>query len=329
MSIKPDIKILFVIPKSDLPSSFIFSKRQAEDIKHFGYNVEIFYLDTKISFFNLIREYLRLKKMVKIFNPNLIHSHYGTITSFICSKIKNIPLIITFQGSDLNYTKDITWIREKIGKYLSKISAKKAKKIICVSESLLTHLKTHRNKAIVIPVGVDISIFKELNMSECKKKLGLFELTNYIFFNSNNPKVKRLDIAEKVVKNLENYNFKLLSLSGIINPSEVPFYLNSCLLVLLCSDSEGSPMIIKEAMACNIPIVSVDVGDVKLRLTNVKNCFIVKQDVREITEKIKYIYENKLFKSNGKLKIIEDKIDSISTTNKLVSIYQEMLNLND
>lgn len=318
-------KILNIIPKSDSPSSFIFSKRQVEDIRKIGFEVEIFYLYTTISFFGLFNEFKRLKKLVEIFKPDIIHSHYGTITSYISSKIKNVPLVITFQGSDLNFTKDISWPREKLGKILSKISAKKATKIICVSKSLYNNLKIGKEKTIVLPSGIDISIFKEIDKIECKKKLNLLTAENYIFFNANNPKVKRLDIALEVIQNVKDLNFKLLSLSGNVDPNDIPIYLNASSLLLLCSDSEGSPMVIKEAMACNLPIISVDVGDVKSRISDVENCFIVAQNVYEIEKKIRYICENKILNSNGRNKLIEEGIDSVSVANVIAKIYLKIL----
>ena len=315
------LKILHVIPYHPSPSAFIFAKRQVEDLTELGHSNEIFYFNTAFSILGFFGQLKSLKKKVAAFSPDIIHAHYGTINAFFASRITNVPLVVSFHGSDINHTLDVHWLREKLGKALSAKAAKCAQQIICVSEKLQDNLPNGKEKSTVLASGINTRMFREMDMQFCKEKLGLDLNKQYVFFNSNNPIVKRLDIAEEAVQLLSDLNVALLSLNGNVEPNEIPVYLNSCVACLLCSDSEGSPMVIKEAMACALPIVSVDVGDVCERIQSVTNSYIVPQDATEIAKKIRLLISSNNPKTNGLEVLREQGLDYLSVANQLENIY--------
>lgn len=319
------MKVLYVLPYSDEESSFIFAKRQIRAISECGVETKIHYIKSRLSINGILKEIKLIKQVANEFKPDIVHAQYGTVVAFIATRVKNVPFVVTFQGSDLNPTKDISWIREKLGKYLSKIAAKRATKIICVSERLWSNLRAGKSKATIIPSGIDISVFKTMNKIECKMKLNLDLTKHFIFFNANNPVVKRLDIAQEACRILKDLNVELLSLSGNTAPDDIPYYLNASAVLLLCSDSEGSPMVIKEAMACDLPIVSVNVGDVAERIEEVENCFIVEQNADLIADKIRWIIEQKLEHSNGRQVLQNQGLDSSTVVKKILEIYHSIL----
>lgn len=321
------MKILHVIPYHPSPSAFIFAKRQIEDLDELGHSNEIFYFKTSFSVLGFFRQLKSLKSKVKESAPDLVHAHYGTINAFFASQIPSIPLVVSFHGSDINYTKDIHWLREKLGKFLSFIAAKRARKIICVSEKLQDNLPIGKEKSTVLASGINTRLFREMDREFCKMKLGLAPNKNYVFFNSNNPVVKRLDIANEVVLSMIDLNVELLSLNGNVDPNDIPLYLNACVACLLCSDSEGSPMVIKEAMACGLPIVSVDVGDVRERIQNIANCFIVPQDPKFISEKLRMLIALNNPKTNGLDILKEQRLDYLSVAKQLENIYFQALQI--
>ena len=320
------LRILHVIPYHSSASSFIFAKRQVEDLSDLGHQNEVFYFKTTFSIWGFFKQLSALRKLVNEQKPQIIHAHYGTINAYFASRIKEIPLVVSFHGSDLNYTNDVHWIREKLGKLLSRIAAEHARKIICVSNQLQRNLPVGIEKSTVIPSGVDTRRFKKMNKQECKKNLGLSESINYIFFNANNPIIKRLDIALDVVEQLKDYHIELLSLKGNVNPDEIPTYLNASNVVLLCSDSEGSPMVIKEALACGVPIVSTDVGDVKSTINEVDHCFIVPQDSIQLAAKIQYLIERGATSTNGLSILKARKLDYLSSIKKVEEVYFSAIN---
>ena len=315
------LKILHVIPYHPSPSAFIFAKRQVEDLTELGHSNEIFYFNTAFSILGFFGQLKSLKKKVAAFSPDIIHAHYGTINAFFASRITNVPLVVSFHGSDINFTRDVHWLREKLGKLLSAKAAKCANQIICVSEKLQDNLPTGKEKSTVLASGINTRMFRRIDMEDCKEKLHLDSKKNYVFFNSSNPVVKRLDIAEEVVSQLSDLQVELLSLNGNVEPNEIPLYLNSCVACLLCSDSEGSPMVIKESMACELPVVSVDVGDVHERVQGVTNSYIVPQDATEIAKKIRLLISLNNPKTNGLEVLREQGLDYLSVANQLENIY--------
>lgn len=319
------MRILHVIPYHPAPSSFIFSKRQVQDLTEIGHLNEIYFFNTQISISSFWKQLKEIKQVVKRFQPDIIHAHYGTVTAFFASRITSVPFVVSFQGSDINHTNDVHWLREKMGKYFSKMAAKKAVQIICVSPKLQENLPIGKEKSIVISAGINTKLFKKMDKKTCKQALKLDEKVHYIFFNSNNPIVKRLDIATEVVSMLKDLHVELLSLNGDILPDEIPVYLNASSLTMLCSDSEGSPVVIKEAMACGLPIVSVDVGDVKERIQKVENCFIVPQKAADIASKIRWIIETKVEETNGLEILRESGLDSMSVIRKMEQVYFKAL----
>lgn len=316
------MKILHIIPYHPSPSAFVFAKRQVQDLILEGHECETFYFNTKISPILFLRQLISYKKKINTFQPDIIHAHYGTYTAYFSSSFHNYPLIITFQGSDINHTTDVHPWREKMGKWMSKRAAQRANGIICVSQKIFDLLPLGKEKARIIPCGIDVRIFKPMDREECKKKLNISSTSRYIFFNANNPVVKRLDIAQAVVKELSaTYQVELLSLNGNVHPDEIPVYLNACDALLLCSDSEGSPMVIKEALACQIPIVSVAVGDVSDRIADVDNCFLVQQNTIEIASKLNYIFEHPNMRTSGREKLAKDHLDSVTVIGQIIQVY--------
>lgn len=96
--------------------------------------------------------------------------------------------------------------------------------------------------------------------------------------------VKNSKLAIESVMNISDT--ELLELKGY-NRNQVSLLMNACDVILITSFSEGSPQVIKEAMACNLPIVSTDVGDVKEVIGNTEGCYITSFDPKDVAEKIK------------------------------------------
>lgn len=175
--------------------------------------------------------------------------------------------------------------------------------------------------------GVDLELFKELDKKYCKEKLGLSAKKKYFLFtaaeNNQNRPEKRYDII-KAAKELVNKNkeFEILFLSGATH-EEVPYYINACEAVLLSSDYEGSPNIVKEALACNIPVVSTDVGNVSQMIGDLNHCFIINQSPEDFAGKIKYFIESETEKrTSGRARLETLELSKELVANKINSIYK-------
>jgi glycosyltransferase involved in cell wall biosynthesis len=131
---------------------------------------------------------------------------------------------------------------------------------------------------------VDLDLFRPMDREACRRELGWTGPERVVLFNANNPALKRLDLAQAAVRRLNEQGMpvRLEVLAGGITPDHMPVLMNAADALLLCSDQEGSPTMVKEAMACTLPVVSSDVGDVQQRLRDVRPGDVVEQAVEPL-----------------------------------------------
>ena len=185
---------------------------------------------------------------------------------------------------------------------------------------------------MVIPNGVDIDVFKPIDRELCRDTLSWKPNDHLILFGADPSRaVKNFSLAKSSYNMLIEGNPKLISMKielitlGSIPHEIIPLYLNACDVLLLTSMWEGSPNIIKEAMACNIPIVCTDVGDVKWLLDGVEGCYITSQNPNEIADKL-YIALSYNKRTTGRERLIQLGLDSTTVAQKVIKIYENVLN---
>ncbi|MFH1931661.1 MAG: glycosyltransferase [Pseudomonadota bacterium] len=302
----------------------IFAHKEIARIAAAGYGTKTFMFVSSLNPGQIWREIVRLKRIILEDRPDIIHAHFGTLTGFvsgIVAQITNVPLVVTFRGSDLNPSPSDGKLRSVFQKILSHIAALSAKTNICVSCQLKKRLWWCRWKTKVIPTGVDLAFFKPIRKDEARQALGWGKNERIVLFNAGlSPEVKRLDIAEKAVKAMKERigNVRFVVLRGDVSHDKVPIYLSGADCLLLTSDYEGSPDIVKEALACNLPIVSVDVGDVRERLDGVIPSRIVARDPEAIGFAAAEIVTSGQ-RSNGRDRVAE--ISAAMVRDKILRVY--------
>ena len=283
------IRTLQVIPCDPEANSHIYAKRQIASLQKAGIVVKTFFFTSRTSPRLLIKEWLRLRREVQSFKPHIVHAQYGTITGFLCAFGIGVPLVVTFWGSDLNPVPSINRLKAGLGQFLSQLAALRASHIICVNKQMITRLWWGKGRATTISGGVDLTLFSPRSRDEARSALGWTFTDRIVLFNAGRfPKVKRLDLAEAAVEVAKTLceNLRLVVLRGDVTPESVPLFLNAADCLLVTSDWEGSPNIVKEALACDLPIVSVDVGDVSERLEKVSASKIVSRGPCKLGEAI-------------------------------------------
>lgn len=301
------VLIVYAGNKGETPMS-PFVKEQHDSLIKLGLIIDDFQIIG-----NGIKGYLRnlpkYRKKIKLFKPDIVHAHYG-ISGLFANLQRLTPVVVTYHGSDINIRK----IR-----VISKVSILLSKYNIFVSNKLLKKVNT--KKSCVIPCGIDSSLFYPINKEIARKKLGLDKDKKYILFSSTrtNP-IKNFKLAKESIELLNNKNIEIIDLWGYTR-IETNLLFNAVDIALMTSLSEGSPQFIKEAMACNCPIISTDVGDVKDNILHIDNCFIA-NDKETIANNIKEIIENNC-RSNGSEKI--SKFDNKIIANKIFEVYKNVL----
>ena len=198
---------------------------------------------------------------------DLIHANYG-LTGPAAVFQPNLPVVLSLWGSDL------------LGKYgpVSKLCARRSDAVIVMSDHMADELGQDCH---VIPHGVDLEKFVPQPQREARAELGWdHEAHQVLFPYPPSQAVKNPERAERVVEAARERLEKPVELQYVSGEphSRMPIYMNAADALLLTSDREGSPNSVKEAMACNLPIVSTDVGDVRERLTGVTHSFVGERD---------------------------------------------------
>jgi len=216
-----------------------------------------------------------------------------------------VPVVVTFRGNDLNPVPSASWVLNSIRTLISEIASLLAARIICVSEELRQQLWWRKRIAAVIPTGVDTDSFYPRGRSEARAQLGWPNHERVVLFNGAGPPlIKRPDLAQAAVDAARAIcgDIRLVVLNGEIAPDFVPVMMSAADCLLLTSECEGSPTVVQEAMACNLPVVTVGVGDVQFCLSGVSPTRIVGRDPTEIGNAIAEVLTQGQ-RSNGRSRV--------------------------
>lgn len=305
------MKILFVGSGNKTngePSILI--KNQAISLEKKGCQVEYYLIQGK-GFIGYLKNIPSLRKKIKEANFDVLHAHYslsGFILSLSSLFLNQSKKIVSLMGSDTQIFGIKRFIIQTFHCLFWDATIVKTQKM---KEEL--NLKT----AHVIPNGVNLNSF-DLHQDNIKNTV--------LFAADPSRKSKNFLLAKAAIEHLESLNYKDVEFKIKFNIShqEMIKEIQSAGCVLLTSLWEGSPNIIKEAMACNRPIVSTKVGDVHWLLQGVFGCFIVNSNAKDVGEGIisSLQFSNQQGQTNGRSKLIQLGLDSESIADRLIEIYR-------
>ena len=288
-----------------------FISDQVEALQKAGVICEYFNVEGK-GVMGYLRNYRPMLHKIRAFRPDIIHAHYG-LSGLLANLQRRVPVVTTYHGSDINNKKVLPF--SKIAMQLSAWNIFVSKKNIAIAGI--------KKRFSLIPCGVDTELFRPMDKQAARQQLGFVVNEALVLFaGAFNNKVKNPALAIAAVETLPNVH--LLELKGY-SRQQVAVLMNAVDVCLMTSHTEGSPQFIKEAMACNCPIVSVNVGDVEEQIQGVENCVIAEKKSEDIAEKLQKLLK-KNEKSNGSEFIINKELGSSSITTKLISLYQNLKN---
>jgi len=312
------------LPTSVRPGSMAPAARQFASMLTVGVEVEI--LEVKgIKGLKYLQCQPRLSTLAA--SVDLIHAHYGYCGWLARSQFRK-PVVVSFMGDDLLGTPDVAGrasLFSKIVVQLDRWFAHTTDAVIVKSAEMAKIVAPV--KAHIIPNGVDLETFQPTNADEARAQLGLDAHKRYVLFpgRPSEPR-KGFALAQAVmakVSTLLAQPLELLTLWGVA-PDRVPLYMNACNAMLLTSFWEGSPNVVKEAMACNTPVVSVAVGDVPELLAAVEGCTVCPRDVDVLADTLVKML-NTATRSAGRSALKRKGLDLCSTAQKIKAVYQDVL----
>ena len=270
-------------PGSGHPDQGVFVEQQVLGLRRIGVNVDVLHIERTTrgmrAYFDMTPRFDAALRKDRI---DVVHLMYGGVMAERALRHPwNRPAVVTFHGSDLLGARLSGWRRRAIahvGVLASRRAARRADAVVAVSrvvrQALPADIPSH--KVHVIPCGIDMERFVPLDREECQRALGWRGDAFHVLFpaNTGDP-VKRPALAAAAIQRLKAAGVpaELHHLRGVSN-HEVPVWLNASHALLLTSLHEGSPTVVKEALACDVPVVSVSVGDVAERIAGIDGCHL-------------------------------------------------------
>lgn len=308
---KDKIKVLIVA--SDKGGKFApFIEEQITALEEYGV-VIVRYPVTKKGIIGYLREVPSLRSMIKRERPNVVHAHFG-LSGLLANLQRMVPVVTTYHGSDINNSTTLRFSNMAI--WLSKHN-------IFVSKRNINIAQPKKNYSL-LPCGVNLQVLQDNHpKTERVEKMLKEGKINVLFAGAFDNEVKDPELAKQTIEILSHDidGVQLIELKGYTR-EEVAMLMHSCHALLMTSKTEGSPQVIKEAMACGCPIVSVDVGDVAERIEGVDGCSVVKnREPAAIADALKkaVVFEGR---TNGCERIIAMGLSNEQVVRQLLTIYQ-------
>ena len=314
-------------PDQERPSAVPFLVRQVELLEQKEIEVEVFPFRGAKNPLNYIKAALAIRKKLRLKAYNIIHAQWGQ--SAVPVFRTKLPLIVTFRGSDLFGITKADGKYSWVGRLLQWVSlrvALRANRIIVVSSNMINFLPaSKRSEARVIPSGINLNLFIPMDKRACRAKLNLPMDKRLILFGGHPSREdKRYPLAVQAVEKIQKTIKADMFYADQVSINEMPVYINAADAVLLTSKHEGSPNIIKESLACNVPVVSVDVGDVRERIEKINGCRICDSDrVEDIAAGLLEVLQSTQFDFESRSHVL--KLDENQITDEYVGVYQSMV----
>ena len=266
------------------------------------------------GFWGYLRNYSFLIKKIRQFKPEIIHAHYG-LSGLLCVLQNIVPVIITFHNGET---------LSLIPNLLSSIGAMKAKYVVYVAEHIRKKCFYRARRFSIIPCGVDLVKNYLIPFEDARKQLGFEKGKKYILFGGAFDNLrKNYPLLKEAVSILPNStNIECLEMNNL-SRAECVLRMCACDLFALPTLSEGSPQALKEAMACNCPIVATDVADIKHLLGNLEGHYICSFDPQDVADKIIDAFDYGK-RTNGRQRIIELGLSNDVVAKRLVEVYEEV-----
>lgn len=306
-------------PTPDNPAKGIFVKEQVDSLRELGVSVDVLPIKGKRGKLKYVYGMLQFLFALRGKKYDLIHAHH--VYCGVIARLQPIyPVVLTHHGMEVIGEGPLLSL-------LCRLLSRLVQGVIVTSPELYKAIDLH--DARVIPCGVDLNLFHPISRCEARRTIGLSQSsTRYILFTGHFEGVprreKRLDIIQAAV-NIAQENdpdIELLIISRVPH-NMMPYYINASNVVVMASDYEGSPMIIKETMACNIPIVSVRVGDVADVISDTDGCYLCERTPGDMATKIGLALSRPLGRTNGREHI--QHLSLQATADKLMNLYSRVV----
>ncbi len=313
-------------PTPENPAYGSFIRTQIQSLEQAGVKIEVLVLSAWPRKLLYPKGVVQLRKYLAHSAIDLVHAHYSYVGMVARTQWK-VPVVVTYHGDDLlgtvrNAQGQHTWSSRLIvgaGQILGRL----ADAAIVQSPEMAEKLRD-TDDVYVIPHEVAFELFRPIERQHARRVLGLDAQKKYLLFAAN-PRipVKHFPLARAVAEHLVQHDPAIELLVVYKEPQDrLALYMNACDVLVFPAFQEGSSNIVKQAMACNLPIVATDVGDVRDIIGNTPGCYICKPDMMAFAESIRAILRHGE-RTQGREQIRY--LDRPTITPQIIQVYEKTM----
>ena len=272
-----------------LSSTYTFVHEQGEALRARGIEIEYYAVVGK-GIWGYLRNVRPLRKKIKACRPDIVHAHFG-LSGLLAVLSTRLPVVITCHNGETLTSR---------GNFFSSLGLLFARHTICVAQHIYDKLYVHPKNYTILPCGIDLENLPIVPKAKAQEEMGLpKDKINILFGGAFANERKNEPLARRAIELLQIENCRLqqgkeinlIEMRGY-NRHQVAMLLCGCDMLLLPTKSEGSPQVVKEAMACNCPVVATDVADIAHLLHGVKNSYATTFDPADIADKIQRVIDS-------------------------------------
>ena len=322
------IKTLFVSSGQSKTADIApFIKAQGKSLNSLGIDVHFFPIKGK-GFHGYLKGIFDLQRYLKMNPVDIIHAHYTLSGWLVLLSLSRKPVVLSLMGTD-TYGEYIGINKIRFSsRYLILLTffiQPFVKAIICKSENIQSYLYL-KKKSHVIPNGISLEQIR-FHEHGFREELGLAPDKQYILFLGDKKEIrKNYELARTAFEVIESDDIRLIAPYPVSHEKAIQ-YLNAVDVLIVPSLMEGSPNVVKEAMACNCPVVATDVGDVAWLFGKTPGYFLTSFDPEDVAKKLKNAldFSKYIGRTRGRERIIKLNLDAGTVADRIFRIYKDIL----
>ncbi|MDD2228310.1 MAG: glycosyltransferase family 4 protein [Candidatus Cloacimonetes bacterium] len=300
------MKVLFVSSGNSASGISPIIKAQGESLLSLGVSVSYFAINGQ-GIGGYLKNVWRLKTALMKEQYDVVHAHFS-LSGFVASLAGASPLVVSLMGWN---------VQKPLLRFFIHVFNKFSWDA-CIVKSQKMKDSLGIKKVLVIPNGVDMNHFHAVDKKAAQDYLGWDDSKIHILCAAD-PKrpIKNIGLAREAYDRIKTDLTELHFLENVGFDEMVYFY-NASDVVFLTSKAEGSPNVIKEALACNCKVVSTDVGDVAERFGDNPACFITEHEADNVASKLVMALN---YQGEVNTRKLVQHLDAKSIAQEIVQIY--------
>ncbi|MBQ5388619.1 MAG: glycosyltransferase family 4 protein [Paludibacteraceae bacterium] len=290
---------------------YTFVREQGESLRVLGVDIGYFSVVGK-GVIGYLSNYRRLQMVIKEFQPDLIHAHFG-LCGALCVMQSKVPIVITCHNGET-----LSWY----GNIITSLAIQRAAHTICVAQHIYDKLYLKPKSYTIKPCGIEMTDMIDKTAAQHVMNLPKDKI-NILFGGAFSNLRKNVALANAALNILNRDDINLIEMKGFTR-EQVTLLYNACDMLLLPTKSEGSPQVLKEAMAYNCPIVATDVADIAYLLDGVSNSYVTTFDPADVADKIQKVIASGE-RTNGRERILHLQLTNKEVAKTIKTIYENIL----